>query len=128
MRRQGWWSGRLGRIALTAVVVVVVDMLIVLTHGERSVVAQRSDQLESTIFSYDGHDFVRTKTTLETPEGKSAANTKLERENPAFKALVQKRSYEGDITVFGHKYNAKYAPLTGADGKLTGALFVGVAK
>jgi hypothetical protein len=30
--------------------------------------------------------------------------------------------------VFGHKYDAKYAPLTGTDGKLTGALFVAVAK
>jgi len=37
-----------------------------------------------------------------------------------------KHSYSGDVTVFGKKYDAKYAPLTGADGKLTGALFVAV--
>lgn len=29
---------------------------------------------------------------------------------------------------FGHRYDAKYAPLTGPDGNLTGALFVGVEK
>jgi hypothetical protein len=38
-----------------------------------------------------------------------------------------KRS-RGDTTVFGHKYAANYAPLIGDDGKLTGALFVAVAK
>lgn len=31
-------------------------------------------------------------------------------------------------TVFGKKYDANYAPLMGANGKVTGALFVGVAK
>jgi len=32
------------------------------------------------------------------------------------------------MTVFGQNYQANYAPLIGADGKTTGALFVGVAK
>jgi hypothetical protein len=128
MRRQGSWSDRVGRIVLVAVVVVLADLLIVLAHGERSIVAQQTDRLEATIFSYDGHDFVRAKTTLKTEDGKSAANTKLEHDSPAYKALLQKHSYEGDITMFGHKYDAKYAPLTGAGGKLTGALFVAVAK
>jgi methyl-accepting chemotaxis protein-2 (aspartate sensor receptor) len=85
-------------------------------------------RLEATIFSYDGHDFVRVKTTLLTKEGKSAVNTKLEHDTPAYKALVQKHSYSGDATVFGHKYDANYAPLMGEDGHLTGALFVAVAK
>lgn len=30
--------------------------------------------------------------------------------------------------IFGRKYDADYAPLTNEEGKLTGALFVGVAK
>jgi cache 3/cache 2 fusion protein len=34
----------------------------------------------------------------------------------------------GEVTVFGHKYDADYAPLVGDDGKLTGALFVAVPK
>jgi methyl-accepting chemotaxis protein-2 (aspartate sensor receptor) len=63
-----------------------------------------------------------------TQEGKSAVNTKLEHDNPAYSALLQKHSYTGDATVFGKKYEANYAPLTGADGKVTGALFVAVAK
>jgi hypothetical protein len=32
------------------------------------------------------------------------------------------------MTVVGKNYQANYAPLLGADGKVTGALFVGMAK
>ncbi len=80
-------------------------------------------KLAATIFSYDGKDFVRTETTL-----KSAANTKLDRDSAAYKALVKSRSYTGPATVLGRDYRASYAPLIGEDGKLTGALFVGVPK
>ncbi len=68
------------------------------------------------------------KTTLLTEKGESAVNTKLDQDTPAYKALIQKRSHTGDITLFGRRYDANYAPLTGQDGKLTGALFVAVAK
>jgi methyl-accepting chemotaxis protein len=81
---------------------------------------------ESTIFTYDGQDFIRAQTTLATEDGKSAVNTKLDRDSPAYKDLVKKRSYKGEVTVFGQKCDAKYAPLTNAKGKLTGALFVGI--
>ena len=40
-------------------------------------------KLEATIFSYDGKDFVRTETTMMKEDGQSAANTKLEHDNPA---------------------------------------------
>jgi hypothetical protein len=49
-------------------------------------------------------------------------------DSPAYKALIEKHSYTGPATVFGKNYQADYAPLIGADGKVTGALFVGVAK
>jgi methyl-accepting chemotaxis protein len=84
-------------------------------------------KVEATIFSYDGKDFVRTQTTL-SAEGQSATDTKLDRDSSAYKALVKKRSYTGPVTLFGHDYKAAYAPLTGEDGELTGALFVGVPK
>jgi hypothetical protein len=84
-------------------------------------------KLEASIFSYDGKDFVRTNTTM-TNKGQSAANTKLDQNSAAYKALIEKRSYTGPATVFGGDYDANYAPLIGGDGKLTGALFVGVPK
>ena len=80
-------------------------------------------KLDASILSYDGKDFVRTATTL-TEE----ANTKLDPGSAAYKALVEKRSYTGPMTLFGREYEANYAPLIGEDGKVTGALFVGVPK
>lgn len=96
--------------------------------GGSRLAAQAPAALEATIFSYDGHDFVRTHTTLRTEAGKSAVNTKLDHDTPAYKALVQKRSYTGDATVFGKPYHASYAPLTDDKGHLTGALFVAVSR
>jgi hypothetical protein len=90
--------------------------------------ALQKDRIEASIFSFDGKDFLRTKTTLMTEDGKSAVNTKLDRASPAYQALSKKHSYVGEVTVFGKKYDADYAPLTSDDGKLIGALFVGVAK
>ena len=81
---------------------------------------------ESTVFTYDGQDFLRAQTTLTTEDGKSAVNTKLDRNSPAYKELVKKHSYTGEATVFGKKCNANYAPLTNASGQLTGALFVAI--
>ena len=89
---------------------------------------QSSVDLEATIFAYDGQDFVRTQTTLVTKDGTSAINTKLDDDTPAYKALIEKRSYTGDVTLFGREFEADYAPLTGEDGQLTGALFVAVPK
>ena len=85
-------------------------------------------KLEASILSYDGKDFVRTATTLMKEDGQSAANTKLDPDSAAYKALVEKKSYTGPATAFGKDYQANYAPLTSADGKLTGALFVGIPK
>jgi methyl-accepting chemotaxis protein-2 (aspartate sensor receptor) len=84
-------------------------------------------KLDASILSYDGKDFIRTETTLMN-EGQSAANTKLDQNSAAYKALVEKRSFTGPATVFGKDYQANYAPLIGEDGKLTGALFVGTPK
>src|SRR6516164_2264537 len=84
-------------------------------------------KLEASIFSYDGKDFTRTETTL-MHEGKSAVGTKLDHESAGYKALVEKHSFSGTGKVFDREYQANYAPLIDADGKLTGALFVGIPK
>jgi methyl-accepting chemotaxis protein len=84
-------------------------------------------KLDASVFSYDGKDFVRTETTLMN-NGQSAVGTKLDPNGPAYKALTEKHSYSGPMTIFGHDYQANYAPLIGADGNVTGALFVGTPK
>ena len=100
-------------------------LLPVTVLGSSASLAQ--SKLDASILSYDGKDFVRTETTLMN-NGQSAVNTKLDHDSAAYKALVEKHSYTGPVTVFGRDYQADYAPLIGEDGKLTGALFVGVPK
>ena len=113
---------------------IVVALLLALSgvfvvlHSSSQAVAKTQGKIEATIFSYDGQDFVRTRTTLVTEDGKSAVNTKLDHNTPAFEALVQKHSYTGDARVFVKQYEANYAPLMGKDDQLTGALFVAVGK
>jgi Cache 3/Cache 2 fusion domain len=114
-------SARLGKM-------IVLTLLLTFSPSLIGWADEAPAKLEATIFSYDGHDFVRVKTTLLTKEGKSAVNTKLEHDTAAYKALANRHSYSGDATVFGHKYEANYAPLVSEDGRLTGALFVAVAK
>ena len=83
---------------------------------------------ESTVFAYDGQDFIRVHTTLLTEKGGSADGTKLDRENPGYAALSHKRSYVGEVTLFGHRCDANYAPLVDQEGRLTGALMVCIRK
>ncbi len=128
MRLDQWIPARAGKgIALTFALVVF-GALFAAIDGGSPAAAQAPGALEATIFSYDGTDFTRTRTTLVTEDGKSAVNTKLDHSTAAYRALVQKRSFSGEVTVFAKKYDASYAPLTGKDGRLTGALFVAVAK
>lgn len=129
MRTRRSLPGGIG-IKLAAVSLLAMSAVVALTvEGSRSpAVAENPSKLEATIFSYDGKDFIRTKTTLMDAQGKSAVNTKLDHNSLAFKALEQKHSYVGPSEVFGKHYDADYAPLVNDDGKLIGALFVAVAK
>jgi hypothetical protein len=130
MRSHSWLQTRIGKLIAVVIALAAAAALVgALVAGTGSPAsAAIHPQIEASIFSYDGSDFVRTQTTLMNEKGKSAVNTKLDRSSPAFKALADKHSYVGEATVFGRKYDADYAPLTGSDGQLTGALFVGVAK
>jgi methyl-accepting chemotaxis protein len=108
------------RIFLTVSLLLPITVLV-------SSASLAQSKLDASILSYDGKDFVRTETTL-MQGGQSAGGTKLDHDSPAYKALAEKHSYTGPATVFGKNYQANYAPLIGEDGKLTGALFVGVPK
>lgn len=129
MRRHRWATGRVGAGIVLAVGLALLGAWVAVAHANTGAPAGVvKEKIEATIFSYDGTDFVRTHTTLLTKEGKSAVNTKLEQDSPAYTALVEKHSYSGEMTVFGRKYEGSYAPLTDQDGGLTGAIWVAVAK
>lgn len=108
--------------------VVFVVALVVSIMMTIHVINARNRMTTATIFSFDGVDFIRIQTTLLTAEGKPALNTKLDRESASYQALAQNHSYRGEATIFGRKYDTYYAPLTNAQGKLDGAIFVGNQK
>ena len=81
-----------------------------------------------TLFKFDGQDFTRSETNLLTTDGKSAINTKLDRDDSIYQALIQRNSYSGKAVLFGRDYETYYAPLTDEQGQLSGAIFVGHQK
>lgn len=116
------------KVAVVLVVALVGTVLtLIAAAGGTALHAQSSATLESTIFSWDGTDFVRTHTTLMTEDGKSAVGTKLDHASAAYKPLTEKHSWQGKTKLFGKSYDSYYAPLTDNDGKLTGAIFVATA-
>jgi hypothetical protein len=116
------------RLGLGVAVALVLGGALAVETVHARTATRANPKLEASIFSYDGKEFVRTKTTLMTEAGKSAVGSKLDHSSAAYKALTEKHSYSGDVTVFGKKYDGHYAPLTDGDGKVTGALFVGSAE
>jgi hypothetical protein len=119
------------RASVVAALILAVTLMTAATHARprlSTATVQTPTVLAATIFSFDGQDFIRTKTTLVTETGASAVGTKLDRGSQAFKALLQKHSGAGPVTVFGKNYAGTYAPLIDKDGRVTGALFVGVPK
>ena len=127
MRVHQWISARVSRGIVLGAVLAFSGALLAFAET-RGAPPETKGKLDATIFSYDGTDFVRTESTVLTKDGKSVVNTKLTHDTPAYKALMDKHSYTGDAMIFGREYQADYAPLTSEDGKLTGALFVGVPK
>ena len=79
---------------------------------------------ESTIFRYDGQDFIRENTTLKKEDGTPAVYTKLDRSSPAYEHLSKKQSYSGPAKLFGQTCDAIYAPVIDTGGMMTGAIFV----
>jgi len=130
MRGQSRASTRTGLVVIATLIwgIAIATVVLMAGAGRSHAAVQAPDKLEATIFSWDGTDFTRSKTTLMKEDGTPATNTKLDHATPAYKALKQKHSYVGEVTVFGKKYDADYAPLVGNDGKLTGALFVAEPK
>ncbi|KAA0016256.1 HAMP domain-containing protein [Salinicola corii] len=80
----------------------------------------------ATIFARDGDDFVRIATSLKDENGKRAMGTLLNRESKSYAKLMANQPYIGLAKLFGTSYITKYQPIQDGDGKVVGALFVGV--
>ena len=80
----------------------------------------------ATVFARSGDDFVRVTTSLKKQDGSRAIGTLLDRKGPAYAPLMAGRSYTGQATLFGKQYMTQYRPIVDANGRVIGALFVGV--
>ncbi|OHY97148.1 methyl-accepting chemotaxis protein [Salinicola sp. MIT1003] len=80
----------------------------------------------ATIFARDGDDFVRISTSLKNENGERAMGTLLSRDSKSYARLMANQPYTGLTTLFGTDYITKYQPIQDKDGKVVGAMFVGV--
>ena len=80
----------------------------------------------ASIFARTGDDFVRVTTSLKKQDGTRAIGTLLDRKGPAYGPVAANKTFTGLATLFGKRYITQYKPITDANGKVIGALFVGV--
>ena len=84
----------------------------------------------ATIFVRHGDEFVRISTNV-LKDGQRAIGTKLAK-NAAYKTVMNKETFCGEVDILGNKYDTCYKPITGElDGKageIVGIWYVGYKK
>jgi methyl-accepting chemotaxis protein-2 (aspartate sensor receptor) len=79
----------------------------------------------ATVFQREGDDFRPVITSLKQPDGTRAMDTLLERQHPAYPAMLAARPYLGRTVLLGKPYMTRYEPIV-VDGQVIGILFVGL--
>ncbi|NTV11152.1 MAG: HAMP domain-containing protein [Zoogloea sp.] len=80
----------------------------------------------ATVFVRKDDDFVRIATSVKKENGERAVGTLLDKANPAHARLLAGQDYIGKARLFGRDFMTSYRPIKGADGKVIGALFIGL--
>ncbi|MGS0682856.1 methyl-accepting chemotaxis protein [Shewanella sp. 125m-7] len=79
----------------------------------------------ATVFVRDGDDFIRISTSLKKADGKRALATYLNKEHPAYNAMLKGNDYEGYAQLFGKDYMTIYRPIKNSNGEVIGILYIG---
>jgi methyl-accepting chemotaxis protein len=79
----------------------------------------------ATVFVRDGDDLRRITTSVKKEDGSRAIGMVLDRQHPAYAALMAGEPYVGDALLFGRNYMTQYTPVRDASGTVIAALFVG---
>lgn len=82
--------------------------------------------VRATIFVRRGEDFIRISTSVKKENGERAVGTPLDHASPAYAKLKAGERYQGLTQLFGRQVITDYSPIRAADGKVIGALYVGV--
>jgi methyl-accepting chemotaxis protein-2 (aspartate sensor receptor) len=80
----------------------------------------------ATIFVKSVDDFVRISTSIKKQNGERAIGTALNRAHPGYSRLLSGQSYVGYATLFGTQYLTQYDAIKDAQGRVIGALYVGI--
>lgn len=80
----------------------------------------------ATIFVRSGDDFIRISTSVRKENGERAVGTTLDRSSPAYPRLLAGQTYQGLSSLFGKQVITEYRPVRDAEGRVVGALYVGV--
>ena len=79
----------------------------------------------ATVFARDGDDFVRISTSLLKEDGTRAMGTYLGKNSPAYKPIMERKSYVGNAKLFGKDYVTVYSPIVDEEDNVIGILFIG---
>jgi methyl-accepting chemotaxis protein len=85
-----------------------------------------STNVVSTVFVREGDDLVRVLTSIKTENGQRALGTILARNHPGYQRLMEGKSYSGQVILFNTPFMTQYNPIIDANGKVIGALFIGM--
>lgn len=85
-----------------------------------------SVNVDITLFTKEGDDFVRTLTTIGGESGERIEGTVLNRDREDYKSIIKGNAHIGEAYVHEESYEAIYQPIFSTEGVLIGAFFVGV--
>ncbi len=80
----------------------------------------------ATVFVKHGSDFIRVSTSVKKEDGSRAVGTLLDSKGKAYASLSEGKEFHGVVPLFGKTMSTRYEPLVNAEGKVVGALFVGL--
>src|SRR5882762_5730235 len=83
----------------------------------------------ATLFVYDDatQQFVRRTTNVKKENGDRAVGTQLAADHPGQAVVRRGEAYKGPAMLFGNRFYTAYQPVFGANGKVIGIVYVGIA-
>ncbi len=93
-----------------------IDTFSTLTKGVGTIFVRNNDD-----------DFVRITTSLTDTSGSRMIGTKLGKNHPAYKIIMDYKTFYGKVKLFGRYYMSAYAPIIDSANKIVGILFVASA-
>lgn len=83
-------------------------------------------EIEVTVFSRQGSDYIRVLTSVIDDNGECIIGTKLDPKGTAYAEINMGNTYIGESVILGDNYRSTYKPILSSDNEVIGSYFVGV--